>query len=53
MNSIPVDLDRASDTPDGVRLEFSGGLQVDLAREAYTQTREWVVTFPATGLRIL
>ena len=53
MNSIPVDLERALDTPDGVRLEFTGGVQVDLPREAYTETREWVVSFPSTGLRIL
>jgi molybdate transport system ATP-binding protein len=53
MNSLPADLERASDTPDGVRLEFTGGIQVELPREAYVHTREWVVSFPTTGLRIL
>ena len=31
--------------PDGVRLEFAGGLQVEVAREAYTQAREWTMSF--------
>jgi ABC-type Fe3+/spermidine/putrescine transport system ATPase subunit len=53
MNSIPLDLDRASDMPDGVRLEFTGGIHVDMPRIPRTQAREWLVTFPTTGLRIL
>lgn len=53
MNGIPVELERTSDTPDGVRLEFAGGLRVEIAREAYSQTREWIVMFPSNGLRIL
>ena len=52
-NSIPVELDRASDTPDGVRLEFKGGIHVEVPRQDHREAREWVVTFPSTGLRIL
>jgi ABC-type sulfate/molybdate transport systems ATPase subunit len=53
MNSVPVELERASETPDGVRLEFTGGLQVEVTREKYVQAREWEVIFPPAGLRIL
>ena len=53
MNSIPAELQSASDTPDGIRLEFAGGIQVEMPRSGHTQAREWVVTFPTTGLRIL
>jgi ABC-type nitrate/sulfonate/bicarbonate transport system ATPase subunit len=45
-NSVPAELERVSDTPDGVRLEFSGGVQVEIPRDAYTETREWNVEFP-------
>ena len=33
-------------TPDGVRLEFAGGLQVEVPREAYNQTKDWMIEFP-------
>ena len=52
-NSVPAELERVSETPDGLRLEFSGGVQVEIARDAYTETREWNVEFPQRGLRIL
>jgi molybdate transport system ATP-binding protein len=52
-NGIPGMLDRAVDVPGGVRLEFAGGLQVEIPREAYTQSRDWVIQFPTRGLRIL
>jgi hypothetical protein len=52
-NSIAVTLDRAVDIPDGVRLEFAGGLHVEIPRDDYTQTKEWIVEFPSHGLRIL
>ncbi len=52
-NSVPAELERTVHVPDGVRLEFLGGLQVEVAREAYTQTREWTIEFPSQGLRIL
>jgi hypothetical protein len=52
-NSVPAELERVSDTPDGVRLEFAGGVQVEIPRDAYTETREWNVEFPQRGLRII
>jgi ABC-type sulfate/molybdate transport systems ATPase subunit len=52
-NSIGADLERAVDIPDGVRLEFAGGLRVEIPRGDYTQTKEWTVEFPRRGLRIL
>jgi molybdate transport system ATP-binding protein len=52
-NSIPADLERAVDIPDGVRLEFAGGLHVEIPRADYTQTREWTVAFPPHGLRVI
>ena len=53
VNSIPAHLERAVETPDGMRLEFAGGLQVCVASEAYYQTREWMIEFPTHGLRVL
>jgi molybdate transport system ATP-binding protein len=52
-NSIPALLERAVETPDGMRLEFRGGLHVFVSAEAYYQTKEWIVEFPTHGLRIL
>ena len=52
-NSIPLELERAIDTPEGYRLEFAGGICVEVPRDAYTQTRDWMVEFPTRGLRIL
>jgi molybdate transport system ATP-binding protein len=52
-NRVPAELERAVHVPDGVRLEFTGGLQVEIAREAYTQSKEWTIQFPSQGLRIL
>lgn len=50
---IPADLERAVPIPDGMRLEFAGGLQAEMPLESYTQTKEWTVEFPARALRIL
>jgi hypothetical protein len=52
-NSIPGHLERAVDTPDGMRLEFAGGLHVDVPNEAYYQTKDWIIEFPTRGMRIL
>ena len=52
-NTVPAELERTVHVPDGIRLEFTGGLQVEIAREAYTQTKEWTIEFPSRGLRIL
>ena len=52
-NCIPADLERAVHVPDGIRLEFAGGLQVEAPRGSYTQAKEWTIEFPSHGLRIL
>src|SRR5580704_15299570 len=55
-NQIPATLERAVEKPQYVRLEFSGGIAVDLPRaqfELQHETREWVVQFPAPLLRAL
>ena len=55
-NLIPARLVRASETPAGMRLEFSGDITVDLPREEYERqkdNREWLVEFPPQSLRVL
>jgi molybdate transport system ATP-binding protein len=55
-NQVPARLVRASDRPHGVRLEFAGGIQVDVPREEYERKRdnkEWLVEFPAQSLRVV
>ena len=55
-NQIPATLERAVEKPQWVRLEFSGGIAVDLPRaefERLRETREWVVQFPSAALRAL
>ena len=51
-NQIPATLERAVEKPQSVRLEFAGGISVDLPRlefERLRETREWVVQLPAAG----
>ena len=55
-NQIPADLNRVVEKPQGMRLEFSGGIAVDLPRAEYErerENREWVVEFPSDSLRVL
>jgi len=55
-NQIPATLERAVEKPQCVRLEFPGGIAVDLPRaefEPLRETREWVVQFPSAALRAL
>jgi molybdate transport system ATP-binding protein len=62
-NQIPATLERAVEKPQYVRLEFAGGISVDLPRVQYEQRREsgacrpgsseWVVQFPPAALRAL
>jgi molybdate transport system ATP-binding protein len=55
-NQIPADLRRAVERPRWVRLEFSGGIAVDLPRAEYERqrdNREWVIEFPPGALRAL
>ena len=55
-NQIPADLNRTVEKPHGMRLEFSGGIAVDLPQEEYEREREnrdWVIEFPSDSLRVL
>jgi molybdate transport system ATP-binding protein len=55
-NQIPAQLERAVEKPQGMRLEFSGGIAVDLALSDYERvrdTKEWVIEFPRESLRVL
>ncbi len=55
-NQIPLTLERAVEQPEGVRLEFSGGIAVALPHAEFdrlSETRDWAVEFPSAGLRIL
>jgi molybdate transport system ATP-binding protein len=56
LNQIPAHFERAIEKPRWVRLEFSGGIAVDLPRAEYERqrdNREWVVEFPPSSLRVL
>lgn len=55
-NQIPTQLIRAVEQPQTVRLEFSGGVTVELPRDEYErlrQNREWLVEFPPRALQAL
>lgn len=55
-NQVPAALERAVEKAEYVRLEFTGGIAVNLPRAEYErqrEAREWVVQFPASGLRAL
>ncbi len=53
-NQVPVELLRAVDLPQSVRLEFAGSINVELSRpefEKHKDNKEWLVTFPPQALR--
>jgi molybdate transport system ATP-binding protein len=55
-NQIPATLERAIEKPQWVRLEFAGGIAVDLPHGEYErlrENREWLIEFPAASLRAL
>jgi molybdate transport system ATP-binding protein len=53
-NEIPAELVRVIDIADRMRLEFSGGVEVEAACGAVDRNnRNWVVAFPTRGLRVL
>ena len=55
-NQIPARLTRTVDRPRAVRLEFSGGIAVDMPPKEFDRlrsTEEWVIGFPVTALRAL
>jgi molybdate transport system ATP-binding protein len=55
-NQIPAHLERAVERPQWVRLEFAGGIAVDVTRADYENLRgagEWLIGFPREALRVL
>ena len=55
-NQIPGELERAVQKPQLVRLEFTGGIAVDVSRAEYERQREkkqWTIEFPPSALRAL
>jgi len=55
-NQIPAQLERAVEKPQWMRLEFAGGISVDLARPDYERvrdTKDWLIEFPRESLRVL
>ncbi|HEX5431921.1 MAG TPA: ATP-binding cassette domain-containing protein [Bryobacteraceae bacterium] len=55
-NRIPARLERTIERPQWVRLEFSGGIAVDVPRAEYERQREnkeWAIEFPPSALRAL
>jgi len=55
-NQIPAELLRTVEKAQSMRLEFSGGIIVDLPRREYEALRDldhWMIEFPADSLRVL
>ena len=55
-NQIPGTLVRAVERPQNVRLEFEGDIAVELPAwrfEPFRNTKEWLIDFPQSGLRLL
>jgi ABC-type Fe3+/spermidine/putrescine transport system ATPase subunit len=59
MNQVAALLERASDMPRAVRLEFAGGIVAEIARPEFERhkdnadNKEWLVEFPPHALRVL
>jgi molybdate transport system ATP-binding protein len=55
-NQIPAGLTRAIERSQSMRLEFEGGIAVDLSRLEYDRQRDnqqWVIEFPSEKLRVV
>ena len=55
-NQVPAQLERVVDKPSTVRLEFAGGIAVEMPRAAYEplrETKDWVIEFPPESLRVV
>jgi molybdate transport system ATP-binding protein len=54
-NQVPVSLVHATETPNGVRLQFAGDLAVETrgVLEECRRVKEWLVEFPPSELRVL
>jgi putative spermidine/putrescine transport system ATP-binding protein len=59
MNQVAARLERVSETPLAVRLEFAGGIVAEIARRTFEEqpkdndNKEWLVEFPPHALRVL
>ena len=56
MNQVAARLERASEMPRAVRLEFGGGIVAEVARREFEQqkdNKDWLVEFPPQALRVL
>ena len=56
MNAIPARLMRVEERHSSVRLEFSDNVTVDMPREEFERqkhTKEWMIQFPISGVRVL
>ena len=62
MNQVAARLERASEMPRAVRLEFAGGIVAEVARRDFepqppkdkdNDNKEWLVEFPPHALRVL
>jgi molybdate transport system ATP-binding protein len=55
-NQVAAQLERASEMPRAVRLEFAGGIVAEVARRDFEQqkdNKDWLVEFPPDALRVL
>jgi ABC-type sulfate/molybdate transport systems ATPase subunit len=55
-NQMSAVLERATEKPRWMRLEFAGGIAVDLAPSEYERlrdTKDWAIEFPRESLRVL
>ena len=58
-NQVAARLERASEMPRAVRLEFAGGIVAEIARHEFeahkdnADNKEWLVEFPPQALRVL
>jgi molybdate transport system ATP-binding protein len=59
MNQVAARLERATETPRAMRLEFAGGIVAEIARRTFEEqpkdndNKEWLVEFPPHALRVL
>jgi ABC-type Fe3+/spermidine/putrescine transport system ATPase subunit len=55
-NQVPASLLRASERAQAIRLEFAGGISVDVPRHQYDRqkdNKDWLIEFPPQALRVL
>jgi ABC-type Fe3+/spermidine/putrescine transport system ATPase subunit len=55
-HQFPAQLLRVIEAPQAARLEFAGGLNVEMPRADYERNKhakEWAIEFPARSLRVL